>query len=382
MESEKPAVREVFLWFDLVRGLAALAVCVGHLRNLFFKDFSETGDHSMFQKLFYFITGLGHEAVIIFFVLSGCLVGGAVWNKAGRQAWSWRSYLLARGTRLWVVLIPALLATLIWDRIGLYCFGESIVYTHENFGHILPAGVWGNETLGDFVGNLLFVQTILVPPFGSNGPLWSLANEFWYYLLFPALVLAWRSRSSYLGFVWLVISLGVLLGLGKAIAAYGVIWLMGVGVSIAIKRHSEFACVNKNWRGLVGGILLVVVLSGLQITYIRALPEYMRDLMLGLACSVFLFLVAPLSFPNWVARLSGFFSRISFSLYLFHLPLMVFFSAWFLREEKSRLEWGAEAIALSIAVLIAVLLYVYLLYRVFEAKTDYVRRRIAGVISL
>jgi len=38
--------------------------------------------------------------------------------------------------------------------------------------------------------NVFFLQTITVPVYGSNSPLWSLANEFWYYLLFPLLLLA------------------------------------------------------------------------------------------------------------------------------------------------------------------------------------------------
>jgi peptidoglycan/LPS O-acetylase OafA/YrhL len=37
--------------------------------------------------------------------------------------------------------------------------------------------------------NAFFLQTIAGPTFGSNGPLWSLAYEWWYYVLFP-LVLA------------------------------------------------------------------------------------------------------------------------------------------------------------------------------------------------
>ena len=38
-----------------------------------------------------------------------------------------------------------------------------------------------------FWGNLVFLQTILVPTYGTNALLWSLANEFWYYMLFPLL---------------------------------------------------------------------------------------------------------------------------------------------------------------------------------------------------
>ena len=33
--------------------------------------------------------------------------------------------------------------------------------------------------------NAFFLQTIVGPTFGSNGPLWSLAYEWWYYVLFP-----------------------------------------------------------------------------------------------------------------------------------------------------------------------------------------------------
>lgn len=36
----------------------------------------------------------------------------------------------------------------------------------------------------------MFLQTRFTPVFGSNGPLWSLFNEFWYYVLFPALGLS------------------------------------------------------------------------------------------------------------------------------------------------------------------------------------------------
>lgn len=39
-------------------------------------DYSSAGGVSIFQKVFYAGTGLGHEAVMMFFVLSGFFVGG------------------------------------------------------------------------------------------------------------------------------------------------------------------------------------------------------------------------------------------------------------------------------------------------------------------
>ena len=43
--------------------------------------------------------------------------------------------------------------------------------------------------------NIFFLQGIYTPTFGTDGALWSLANEFWYYLLFPLGLIALRSRA-------------------------------------------------------------------------------------------------------------------------------------------------------------------------------------------
>ena len=75
---------------DLVRGAAALLVMLGHLRNLFFVDFSEVASNANpLVKLVYLATGFSHYAVMIFFVLSGFLVGGGVLRGRIDGKWSW-----------------------------------------------------------------------------------------------------------------------------------------------------------------------------------------------------------------------------------------------------------------------------------------------------
>ena len=75
---------------DLIRGLAALLVCSGHLRAFLFCGLEEIQLPSVFTKVFYFLTGLGRQAVMVFFVLSGFFVAGSVvdaWKgTAGRGA--------------------------------------------------------------------------------------------------------------------------------------------------------------------------------------------------------------------------------------------------------------------------------------------------------
>src|SRR5204863_1384009 len=87
----------------------------GHARVLFMASVTPDESVSPTTRILYFLSGYGHTAVVVFFVLSGFLVGGTVIRSDRNGRWSWRGYVLQRGTRLYVVLIPALLLTLCWD---------------------------------------------------------------------------------------------------------------------------------------------------------------------------------------------------------------------------------------------------------------------------
>jgi len=66
---------------NFLRWFAALMVVVGHLRSFLFVEYNLVEHKTIFIKLFYFITGFGHQAVIIFFMISGYLVGGGSFEK-------------------------------------------------------------------------------------------------------------------------------------------------------------------------------------------------------------------------------------------------------------------------------------------------------------
>jgi len=94
---------------DALRGFAAFSVLLNHLRDALFVDYQAVARHNPFTSAAYLLSGLGRQWVIVFFVLSGYLVGGSVLRSVGSGKWSWRSYLLARLSRLYVVLLHALL---------------------------------------------------------------------------------------------------------------------------------------------------------------------------------------------------------------------------------------------------------------------------------
>jgi peptidoglycan/LPS O-acetylase OafA/YrhL len=68
--ANKPLIKHSYVWLDLIRALAAMAVFLQHLRTLIFNNYAN-GPAGFFKMTFYFLTGFSHEAVVIFFVLSG-----------------------------------------------------------------------------------------------------------------------------------------------------------------------------------------------------------------------------------------------------------------------------------------------------------------------
>jgi len=98
-------------WIDVIRSIAAGIVAFGHLRGGVFTDYYSLNDSSqnIINFVIFFITRLGIEAVVIFFVISGFFVGSAALIQINKQSFKLSQYLVKRLTRLYVVLIPALL---------------------------------------------------------------------------------------------------------------------------------------------------------------------------------------------------------------------------------------------------------------------------------
>ena len=217
---------------DLARWLAAFLVVVEHLRSFMFIDYGTGGRMNLFGKAFYFMTGFGHSAVMIFFVMSGFLVGGKVLQRLSQGTFSWQKYAVDRSSRLYAVYVVALLLGGALDYIGFHHFNQFGLYDESFSGRIPVVNFNFHQNLSPSVFglNLIMCQTILGPVFGSNGPLWSLANESWYYLAGPLLfallyLRGWRTATLSLG------ALAVLFWfLPGDILVYILVWLMGAGL--------------------------------------------------------------------------------------------------------------------------------------------------------
>ena len=209
---------------DLTRWVAAALVLVFHIRLNVLAD-SPIEPSSLCVRALYLLTHLGAQAVIWFFVLSGFLIGGSVVADLRRNRFSFRRYAISRVSRLYAVLIPALVIGLALDQARVALHGGFMPGPYDSADSHSPYA---------FVANALCLQTIVAPTLGSNIPLWSLAYEAWYYLLFSLLIapfMGGRSRTArLLRFAGGVAALVFLEAHNPRLVRSFAVWLLGLAV--------------------------------------------------------------------------------------------------------------------------------------------------------
>jgi len=362
----RPVPANLSVWLDLFRGLAALAVCICHVRAVVMVDFVPAT--SGFARLFYLGTGFGPEAVIIFFVLSGYLVGGEVLRRLQTGVFVGREYAMKRLSRLYAVYLAALLLGALWDNVGWRFCNAHGRYTTDWLPTMLPHPIAGQLTWTTLLGNVAFTQTLLVPTFGSNSPLWSLANEAWYYLLFPLLawpLLARGSRRSRLS--CLIVAAAVIWFIRGQVLLYFSVWLLGIIPHLLTRPLLRSVW----WPALA----LVAALGLSRGHYLPFLPAFGVHLLIA-AC----FVLVVNSLEHRPVRLPGtpglprFLAGFSYTLYLTHWPLALLLAAsleqWF--GLGCRMPFGPTACGLW-ALLIGII-YVYA-----WAVADLTERHTAGL---
>lgn len=315
------------VWLDCIRWISAFLVLYAHASGRLFAD-SQPALSAPYKTLFLlekFVNGFSHQAVMVFFVMSGFLVGGSVISEYRRtQGIHLQSYMLRRLVRLWIVLLPVFAIGVLVDSIGWRIAGgpvEGVYFTD------LP----DRMTAGVVACNALFLQTFACNQTGSNGALWSLANEFWYYILFPlALLAVLPSRhgravrfAAGAAFAVLAVVLTAIQFDGWSLLPYMAIWLFG-----AYAFYQDKPVGNFGPRVSLAMFLLFIVgiRLGVRSEVFEAYPlmRYAVDLCTGALFANFVMAIrsAPSGFTLPFPRLHVLLASFSFSLYAVHVPLL------------------------------------------------------------
>lgn len=357
--AEQPGMARSFsLYLDLLRLLAALTVLVAHAAQ------STTLGRPLLPN------SVGHNAVVVFFLLSGYVIA---FVSDGKERTA-REFWISRLARIYSVALPAMLLAPLADQAGLALdpqFYAAGLTTHDYPLLRLAASLV-------FVNELWLVS---IMPF-SNSPYWSLCYEMAYYLLFSLWCFgSGRRRWLWLGLAALVIGPKILLlapvwGLGVLLyrwqggyrlsAALGwACWCASLAGLAAFQYHDVGAQLSR-WSGRLLGAELYQQLHFSK----HFLGDYLLALLIALnfigfrrVAGQFDGLLGPAA-P--VIRKAA---SYTFSIYLFHLPLLLLFEILLADMGRGYAYLGA--------VLASTLAAVILLGSVTEQQKDRLRRWLA-----
>ncbi len=302
------------IYLDFLRIIAAFGVVLVHANLYWFSD-------GQFLHESY-----GHKLVMVFFVLSGFLV--AYTTDAKKK--DLPNYFIDRFSRLYSVVVPALIFNYLIDNIGVYFNPE--FYESQ----IAKTGQWWRATL-----NLSYLQQnwFLCTKPSTNGTFWSIAYEFWYYVLFGIYFYIKNTCKR------IVFIIACILFIGVKITLLLPVWAMGVCAYQLAKKYT----LNQLIARIGFGISLLFILyftinstlSSFEDTFPFGLPplyfssRFVFDYWYGflIATNIYFISQINLKFPfisnenHIIVKIIRNLSSTTFTLYLFHLPLLLFAAA-------------------------------------------------------
>ncbi|MES2583336.1 MAG: acyltransferase family protein, partial [Pseudomonadota bacterium] len=308
VKSNSPIGEEFSVYLDLLRVVAAYYVMLFHMKKL------QLGPETWLM----FVPDHGHDAVILFFVLSGYVIAAATEKK---QALGFREYLLDRASRVYSVALPALLLSAF-----LALSFQSLLKVEKPYSL--------DELAVSTVANLLFLGQswnwkIWV---FYNQPYWSLCYEVMYYVGFGVFIFA-RGWTRWLGlFVVALIA-------GPKVVLLLPCWVLGV---LAYKYRDLLPL--KTGTGLAIGFvlpaLILIALSKLgfgpavrtmalelwgdQKASLEFSKDFLIDYVTASLVAVNLYAARYIRFPFllFFKRAIVVAASFSFTLYLMHLPMI------------------------------------------------------------
>jgi len=364
------------------RWIAAFLVVLGHVYHISLANYRDAVHPNLLLRGVNFLGGFGYMAVIVFFVISGFLIGGRAILNFRAKGFSVTDYFVHRFSRIYTVLIPALIVGFILDTLGIAFFNASGIYNHPE---LFYTNVFGNNiaehlSFSTFVGNLLELQEIVVSSLGSNGPLWSLANEWWYYVLFAFGMIAYRPGRLLTRVVAGGIIVAMLSALPLTISLWFILWAIGAGVAV-LDRHWA------GWPFIVGATIAVACLIAVRWivarqSHIDTATQFALDLTVALGFSIALLCAKNLKMGRKFGSLHSVLASFSYTVYLVHFPAMVFVAV-FMKEVLGIAFLqppGIAAVIYAGALLALLYAYAWIFAAFTEAYTNAVRSRLSQTI--
>lgn len=352
---------------DSCRGIAALLVVASHC----------IGALDVNKQYEMIRAPLGHLPVLFFFLLSGLVLGRSITASAPTFI-NYLKYFIRRVFRLYPALIAVmLLAFLIASTLSSeFAWKEQV---SERFSNLY---VWMSQvrTWGQLEQNILLMQR------GLDVPTWTIKVEIVCSLILPLLI--WITPHLYTKLVVLAALMFFASPLYDHIfhppvadlpisqcARYLYLFYAGyLLVSLTVWRP----CVSRK-RAL---LLLLISLSGIVAGIVF---DWESDLLSAAFLTSLLFVLLPCPvirlrklLSSWSMHLIG---KVSYSLYLLHLPILILFMNKFGVLQKLHLNLNQNIILLYLLVAGTSLFVAVVLYYLIEAPLNLVGHKLSKALS-
>ncbi len=292
----------------------------------------------------------GFVGVDVFFVISGYLITSILRNDLARQRYSLAEFYRRRVQRIFPALFAMILVVSMVSAVAM------LPVEIRHYSTSLLATVL-------FLSNFEFYRLTDYFELGSSArPLlhtWSLAVEEQWYLFWPLLLSAsiFKARSRAVGLTVSIIAISFLLSvifinIDSAATFYFLptrAWELGLGAFLSISKIEIRNRLLNECAGIVG--LALILLSVKMYTHettfpgLAALPPCLGAFLLIMAGERGGVVTRALSL-----RPLTFVGLISYSLYLWHWPIIVFSEAWLFLPKTPALSVGVIALSFFAAI--------------------------------
>ena len=330
----RPIIKDNLKTLDSLRGLAAIYVVIHHCRWLLWEGYEKgyalhPEQYSALNRgLMYFFSAFkfGNQAVLFFFVLSGFVIHYSVSKRVDREGkFDAKDYLYRRVKRIYPPLVIAIVLTFALDMIGMKL--NLPVYFSNTPYESINQNVHPDLSFTTLLGNLFFVQKIYTPLWGTDGALWSLAYEWWFYILYMPLLLLFR-KNKYLttGIVVVVWFLNMQYGAGLPLLVHTVlnffiIWFAGMLLADML--------LYKSIKPVVG-LAALCFMAAVAFTDLFVNVEIAYDIILTSIITVFLYLVLTTNWFNILKKCEKT-GAFSYTMYAIHMPIVCIISGFLMK---------------------------------------------------
>jgi peptidoglycan/LPS O-acetylase OafA/YrhL len=303
---------------DSLRGLSAIIVLIAHAHQIFIASF------------FPLFSGIGEvlaqSAVMIFFVLSGFLIGKSLTrNYVDNNSLDIQRYFFDRFNRIYPPLIFSLFIVVtlyllapyfFYSKTNSFVLAQNYELTKDGYFVDIPS----------LIGSTFFLNGFLTETLPSNSPLWSLSYEVWYYVI-AAMMFKSNSRKWCLMTIILILSLSIL---NPKFLIHSTIWFSGLLLCIIHNNKMNFSARKTKYTSaffflssiIFAALFIIAKFTGKNFILPPGISIIVFKVFLGVGFAVYLYRILSnqTRFIEYFSKSSAY----SYTLYIIHFPIFLF----------------------------------------------------------